>query len=138
MKTTVTKVGKLAFEATTDSGHRVIMDSSPDVGGENKGPRPMEMILMGLGSCSSIDVIMILEKARQDVKACRVEIDSTRADEVPKVFTDIHLHYVIEGNNIDPKKVERALALTAEKYCSASIMLSHTVNITHDYELIDA
>ena len=138
MKTTVTKVGKLAFEATTNSGHRVIMDSSPDVGGENKGPRPMEMILMGLGSCSSIDVIMILEKARQDVKACRVEIDSTRADEVPKVFTDIHLHYVIEGNNIDPKKVERALALTAEKYCSASIMLSHTVNITHDYELIDA
>lgn len=138
MKTTVTKVGKLAFEATTASGHRVVMDSSPDVGGENKGPRPMEMILMGLGSCSSIDVIVILEKARQDVKACRVEIESTRAPEVPKVFTDIHLHYVIEGNQIDPKKVERALKLTAEKYCSASIMLSHSVNITHDYKLIDA
>ncbi len=137
MKTTVQKIGTLAFEASTDSGHTVIMDSSPDVGGENKGPRPMEMLLMGVGGCSSIDVLLILQKARQQVTDCKVEVTAERADEDPKVFTDIHLHFIITGTALKEKQVQRALQLSAEKYCSASIMLGKTARMSHDYEIIE-
>ncbi len=137
MKTVISKIGKLAFEAKTQSGHTVVMDSAPDVGGEDRGPRPMEMLLMGLGGCTTIDVIMMLEKGRQQIIDCRVEIDAERAPDHPKVFTDIHLHFVIAGTKISTKQVERALNLSAEKYCSASIMLGKTANITHDYEIIE-
>ena len=137
MKISIEQTGKRAFTANTESGHTVVMDSSPDFGGEDKGPRPMEMLLMGLGGCTSIDVAMILEKSRQDVKSCKVNITAERADTEPKVFTDIHVHFILEGHNINPKKVEQAIELSAEKYCSASIMLGKTANIQHDFEIIE-
>ena len=136
MKTTIVKIGQRAFSASTESGHTVIMDSSPDFGGEDKGPRPMEMLLMGLGGCTSIDVIMILEKARQNVTGCRVEITAERAEEIPKIFTKIHVHFIIEGTDIDPDRVKRAINLSADKYCSASIMLGQMADISHDYEIV--
>ncbi|MFT7660645.1 MAG: putative redox protein [Gammaproteobacteria bacterium] len=137
MKITVAKKGKLAFEATTESGHSVIMDSSPDVGGENTGARPMEMLLVGLGGCSSIDVLLMLEKGRQIITDCRVEVTAERADDYPKVFTRIHLHFIVEGKKVSGKQVQRAINLSAEKYCSATIMLAKTAEITHDYEIIE-
>ena len=137
MKISIEQTGKRAFTANTESGHTVVMDSSPDFGGEDKGPRPMEMLLMGLGGCTSIDVAMILDKSRQDVKSCKVNITAERADTEPKVFTDIHVHFILEGHNINPKKVEQAIELSAEKYCSASIMLGKTANIQHDFEIIE-
>ena len=138
MKTNIQKIGRMAFSAETESGHTVIMDSSPEVGGENLGPRPMEMLLMGLGGCTSIDVCMILEKARQKVTNCKVEVSAERAQTEPKVFTDIHVHFKIEGTNLKSDKVQKAIDLSAEKYCSASIMLAQTANITHDFEIIEA
>lgn len=138
MKTNIQKIGRMAFSAETESGHTVIMDSSSEVGGDNKGPRPMEMLLMGLGGCTSIDVCMILEKARQKVTNCKVEISAERAQTEPKVFTDIHVHFKIEGSNLKSDKVQKAIDLSAEKYCSASIMLAQTANITHDFEIIEA
>lgn len=137
MKTTIVRTGAKSFSASTDSGHTVVMDASPAVGGENKGPRPMEMLLMGLGGCTSIDVTMILEKARQEIKGCKVEITAERAESIPKIFTKIHVHFIIEGKNISPERVERAIALSAEKYCSASIMLGEMADISHDFELIE-
>ncbi|MCO6429045.1 OsmC family protein [Nitrosomonas communis] len=122
----------------TESGHRVLMDGAPDIGGRNLGPRPMELILLGLGGCSAIDVILILQKSRQQITDCVVEIDATRATEDPKVFTDIHLHFIVTGTNLKLQQVERAIDLSAEKYCSASIMLKSTANITHDYEIVEA
>lgn len=114
------------------------MDGAPEAGGQNQGPRPMEMILMGLGGCTTFDVIFILKKARQDVTDCVVEIEAQRAETDPKVFTQIHLHFILTGNRLNRHQVERAINLSAEKYCSASIMLKTTVNITHDYEVIDS
>ena len=113
------------------------MDASPDVGGENRGSRPMELLLMGLGGCSSIDVMMMLNKARQQVTDCRAEIEAERADAVPAVFTRIHVHFIVSGRDISAKHVERAVKLSAEKYCSASIMLAKAAEITHDYEIIE-
>ncbi len=137
MNISVERVGKMAFSATAaGSGHTVLMDASPEVGGENKGPRPMEMLLMGLGGCTSIDVVMILEKARQEIHSCRVEISAERAETTPKVFTGIHVHFVISGNALSPERVDRAIKLSAEKYCSASIMLGEAVTITHDFEIV--
>ncbi len=127
----------MAFSAKTQSGHTLIMDASPDVGGENKGPRPMEMLLMGLGGCTSIDVLMILEKARQAVSDCKVEITARRATTDPKVFTHIHVHFTIEGNDVSADRVKKAIALSAEKYCSASIMLGQMADISHDFEIIN-
>ncbi|NCN43562.1 MAG: peroxiredoxin [Piscirickettsiaceae bacterium CG_4_9_14_3_um_filter_43_564] len=128
--------GGMAFEGTTESGHSVLMDAAPEVGGENKGARPMEMVLLGLGGCTSIDVIMMLQKAKQAVEDCQVEIRSERSDSIPKVFTKIHVHFKITGQDLNPKKVERAVNLSAEKYCSVSKMLEASVEMSHDFEII--
>lgn len=137
MKASLNKIGPIAFEATADSGHRLIMDGSPDNGGDNMGSRPMEMILMGLGGCSGIDVGLILQKSRQRVSDCKIEIEGQRADAVPAVFTNIHVHYTITGKQLDPKKVARAVSLSMEKYCSVTRMLEASVNITHDFNIVE-
>jgi putative redox protein len=137
MKARVKWVEGMAFMAEADSGHGLIMDGSPDIGGRNLGPRPMELVLMGAGGCSSIDVVMILQKSRQDVVDCQVELTAERAEENPKVFTRIHMHFVVKGRNLKPEVVERAIKLSAEKYCSATIMLAKTAEVTHDFEIID-
>ncbi|SFI27320.1 OsmC family protein [Nitrosomonas sp. Nm34] len=137
MKARIKWLDGISFRGETESGHSISIDGAPDIGGKNLGPRPMELMLLGLGGCSSIDVILILQKSRQQVADCVVEIDSTRASEDPKVFTDIHLHFIVTGKNLNPQQVERAIHLSAEKYCSASIMLRSTVNITHDFEIIE-
>ncbi|MFM7294869.1 MAG: OsmC family protein [Burkholderiales bacterium] len=137
MKTRIRWQHNVAFEAETDSGHKFMMDGSPDVGGKNLGPRPMEAVLAGTGACSAIDVILILKKARQQVTDCYVEVDAERATTDPKVFTRIHFHFVVTGKNLDAAKVARAISLSAEVYCSASAMLAKTANITNDFELIE-
>lgn len=138
MKAEVKWLGGRAFEGTPDSGHRVIMDSSPAFGGEDRGVRPMELLLLGMGGCTSIDVMNILEKSRQDVSGCVAEISADRADQDPKVFVRIHVHFKVTGRNVEAKRVERAIELSAEKYCSASIMLGKTAEITHDFEIIES
>ncbi len=138
MKARVKWVEQVSFLGETESGHAVLMDGAPAAGGRNLGPRPMEMLLLGAGGCTSFDVIGILKKSRQEVADCYVEIDAQRADEDPKVFTKIHMHFVVKGKNIKPDVVDRAIRLSAEKYCSASIMLGKTANITHDFEIIEA
>lgn len=137
MKVTIERAGPKAFLAESGSGHTVLMDASPAVGGEDRGPRPMEMLLMGLGGCTSIDVVMILEKARQVIDSCKVEISAERASNDPKVFTHIHVHFIISGEDIQPERVARAIELSAEKYCSASIMLGQVADITHDFEILE-
>lgn len=136
MKTRVKWVEGITFLGETESGHGVIMDGSPAVGGRNLGPRPMEMLLLGAGGCSSIDVIMILKKSRQAVSDCYVDISAERAETDPKVFTKIHMHFVVTGRDIKPEAVEKAVKLSAEKYCSASIMLGATAEMTHDFEIV--
>lgn len=139
MATSIKWQGGVAFEATTESGHSIIMDGSPDIGGENKGARPMEMVLVGLGGCTSIDVITMLAKSQPGlVKDCQVEITAERADSIPKVFSKIHVHFKVFGSDLNVKKVERAVNLSAEKYCSVSKMLEATVQMSHDYEIIEA
>lgn len=126
--------GDAKFVGESGSGHQVTMDGPPDHGGKNLGPRPMEMLLLGLGGCTSFDVMSILKKSRQDVTDCVAEITAERADEVPSVFTKIHVHFIVKGNNLKENLVKRAVSLSAEKYCSASIMLEKAgVEITHDY-----
>ena len=137
MKATVRWAGKASFEGRSESGHALVMDGSPEIGGENRGPRPMEMLLLGLGGCTSIDVMLILGKGRQDVTDCVVEIDAERAPTEPKVFTRIHVHFVVSGRRLDAKRVEKAIQLSADKYCSASIMLGKTAAITHDFEIVE-
>jgi putative redox protein len=137
MKATIKWAGKASFEGLSETGHTVVMDGSPDIGGENRGPRPMEMLLLGLGGCTSIDVMLILGKARQDVTDCVAHIDAERAPTDPKVFTKIHVHFVVSGRKVDPKRVEKAIQLSAEKYCSASIMLGKTAVMTHDFEIVE-
>lgn len=130
--------GKVHFTAVGDSGQEVTIDGPPDAGGENRGSRPMELVLMGLGGCTSYDVVNILTKSRQDVVDCVTEIDAERADSVPAVFERIHIHFIVSGRNLDEKRVARAVSLSAGKYCSASIMLERAgVHISHDYEIID-
>lgn len=133
MKADVTWVGGAAFVGETASGHRILMDGAPEGGGKNLGPRPMETLLVAMGGCSSYDVVHILRRARQQVKDCRLEMSATRAETDPKVFTDIHLKFIVTGDDLDEKQVERAIKLSAEKYCSASIMLGKTANITHSH-----
>ena len=128
----------MTFVGESDSGHSVVMDSSPDAGGRDLGVRPMEMLLLGLGGCTSIDVVSILKKSRQQITACEAGIEAERADEVPRVFTRIHIHFVVSGKDLDVSKVERAINLSAEKYCSASRMLEKAATITHDYEIVEA
>lgn len=137
MKARVKWVEGMAFMAEADSGHAIVMDGAPDIGGRNLGPRPMEMVLMGAGGCTSIDVVMILQKSRQDVVDCQVELTADRSEDHPKVFTKIHFHFVVKGRNLNPATVERAINLSAEKYCSATIMLAKTAEITHDFEIVE-
>ena len=125
-----------SLEGLTQSGHSVVMDRSPDAGGKNLGARPMEMMLLSLGGCTLIDVILILRKSRQNFSDIRIEIDAERADEIPQVFTKIHLHFVVIAADIDASRVERAINLSAEKYCSASRMLESIAEITHDFEIL--
>jgi len=125
-----------ALEGLSESGHRVLMDRSPKAGGHNLGARPMEMLLLGLGGCTLIDVILILRKSRQVFSDIRVDIDAERAETIPQVFTRIHLHFVVTADEIEPSRVERAISLSAEKYCSASKMFDSVAQITHDFEIL--
>jgi len=127
----------VAFVAETESSHAFVMDGSPEGGGRNLGPRPMETVLAGTGGCTAYDVVTILRKTRQDVTDVAVEVDAERAPADPKVFTRIHMHFVVKGRGVKPEAVERAIRMSAEKYCSASIMLGKTAEITHDYEIIE-
>jgi putative redox protein len=136
MKATIEWTGEASFSATSGTGHKVQMDGPPDHGGQNLGPRPMEMLLMGMGGCASFDVMNILKKGRQDVTACRAELSAERADAIPAVFTSIHLHFIVSGNNLKDKQVQRAVSLSAEKYCSASIMFEQAgVKLSHSHEI---
>lgn len=137
MKARVKWVEGTLMVGESGSGHAVVMDGPPDLGGRNLGVRPMEMLLLGMGGCTEFDVMMILGKSRQDVTSCEVQLEAERAPSEPKVFTRIHAHFVIRGRNLSQKHVERAIALSAEKFCSASIMLGKTAEITHDYEIIE-
>lgn len=139
MKAEIRWRGDACFEANSGSGHTLVMDGPPEHGGSNQGARPMETLLMGLGGCSAFDVVHILQKARQAVHDCRCEMTAERADEVPAVFTRIHLHFVVIGDNLKDSQVARAVSLSAEKYCSASIMLARGgVEITHSYAIESA
>ena len=138
MKARVKWVEDVCFMGETESGHAVIMDASPEVGGRNLGMRPMEMLLVGMGGCSSIDVVTILKKSRQPITDCVAEISAERADDIPKVFTKIHVHFVVTGKGLNPSQVERAVNLSAEKYCSASIMLGKAAQISHDFEIVES
>ncbi len=138
MQTSVHWLENVAFEAKSESGHSIVMDGSAEYGGENRGPRPMELILMGLGGCASFDIVTILKKSRQDIQDVVCQLKAERADTIPAVFTKIHLHFVVTGKDIKEKQVAKAVELSAEKYCSASKMLSDGgVEITHDYEIIE-
>lgn len=138
MKARVKWLDNMSFVGESGSGHSVVMDGPPELGGRNLGVRPMEMLLLGLGGCSSFDVVLILQKSKQQVIDCEVEIEAERADKEPKVFTRIHLHFIVSGRNLAVDKVERAIKLSAEKYCSASIMLAKTAAVTHDFEVREA
>jgi putative redox protein len=138
MKIKLDWMENVAFKAVTESGHTLIMDGAPEGGGRNLGPRPMETVLAGTGGCTAYDVVTILRKSRQDISGCTVNIDADRAETDPKVFTRIHFHFIITGRNIKREQVERAIHLSAEKYCSASIMLAKTAKISHDYEIVEA
>ena len=138
MKTTIKWVDNVMFVGETGSGHSVVMDGPLEHGGKNLGIRPMEMLLLGMGGCSSIDVMQILEKGRQDVTDCVAEITAERVETIPKVFSKIHLHFIVTGKDLKEAVVARAIKLSAEKYCSASIMLEKAVEITHDFEIVEA
>ncbi|HED14257.1 MAG TPA: OsmC family protein [Gammaproteobacteria bacterium] len=137
MKASVTLRDGVCFEGRTDSGHTLVMDGAPEQGGQNNGPRPMEMLLLGLGGCTAFDVVTILRRGRQQVSDCQVEISAQRAPEDPKVFTEITLHYRLFGTVLSSKRVAKAIELSAKKYCSASIMLGKTAIIRHDFEIIE-
>lgn len=128
----------MTFVGESGSGHSVVMDGSPDAGGRDLGVRPMEMLLLGLGGCTAFDVISILRKSRQNVIDCEINIEAERATEIPKVFTQIHLHFVVSGRELKADRVEKAVNLSADKYCSASQMLGKVATITHDFEIVEA
>ncbi|MEZ5451719.1 MAG: OsmC family protein [Thiothrix sp.] len=138
MKARVKWLDNMSFVGESGSGHSVVMDGPPELGGRNLGVRPMEMLLLGLGGCSAFDVVLILQKSKQQVVDCEVQIEAGRAEKEPKVFTRIHLHFIVTGRNLAEDKVERAIKLSAEKYCSASIMLAKTAEVTHDFEMREA
>lgn len=135
MKARIKWIEGMAWLAEADSGHGLVLDAAPDIGGRNLGARPMETVLMGLGGCTAIDVKLILQKSKQQVTDCQIEIEAERADTEPKVFSKIHLHFIVSGHDLSEKHVKRALDLSAEKYCSVSQMLNKTAEITHDYEI---
>jgi putative redox protein len=137
MKATVKWLDHMSFVGESGSGHSIVMDGAPEVGGRNMGVRPMEMVLLGMGGCTAFDLVLILRRQRQAISDCQVELEAERATEVPKVFTKIHVHYIVSGKDLDENKVARAVKMTAEKYCSVSIMLSASVEITHDFEIVE-
>ena len=136
MNISVNWVDGMLMVGKSHSGHSITMDGPPEIGGENLGVRPMEMLLLGVAGCTMIDVVTTLKKMRQDLTNCETKLSAERADEHPKVFTDIHIQFIVKGQDLDPKKVEKAIILSAEKYCSASIMLGKTASITHDFEIV--
>lgn len=136
MECKVKWIDGVSFVAETGSGHAVVMDGAPEGGGRNLGPRPMEMVLLGTGGCSAYDVVVILRKSGQEISDCSVELKAERAETDPKIFTRIHMHFVLRGRNLKQSMVESAIKLSQQKYCSASIMLGKTAAITHDYEII--
>ncbi|HSQ07434.1 MAG TPA: OsmC family protein [Chromatiaceae bacterium] len=138
MKARIKWIEGAAMLGEAGSGHGVLMDGPPDFGGRNLGVRPMEMLLLGMGGCTEFDVLLILRKARQEVTDCVVELEAERAETDPKVFTRIHAHFILTGKGLSEKQVERAIKLSAEKFCSASIMLGATAAITHDFEIREA
>ena len=138
LKATIRWLGNVAFSGETDGGHAVVMDGSPDAGGQNLGPRPMETVLLGTGACRAYDVVHILKKSREPITDCVVELTSERALTDPKVFTSIHFHFIVTGDGLNPDKVQRAIKLSAEVYCSASAMLAKTAQVTHDFEIVAA
>ena len=137
MKSSITWVDNVRFVARAGSGHSVGVDGPPEAGGDNAGFRPMELLRTGMGACTAFDVVSILRKGRAPVTGCQVEVEADRAEEIPQVFTRIHVHFIVRGHDLNPAQVERAVALSAEKYCSASIMLAKTADITHDFEIVD-
>ncbi len=138
MEARIKWVDGASFVATSGSGHSVVTDGAPEHGGRNLGARPMELLLMGMGGCTAFDVLHILRKARQPVEDCEVRLSAERAETEPKVFTRIHVSFVLTGQGLSEKHVARAVNLSAEKYCSASLMLGKTAEITHDFEIVDA
>ena len=136
MNISVNWVDGMLMVGKSHSGHSITMDGPHEIGGENLGVRPMEMLLLGVAGCTMIDVVTTLKKMRQDLTNCETKLSAERADEHPKVFTDIHIQFIVKGQDLDPKKVEKAITLSAEKYCSASIMLGKTASITHDFEIV--
>ncbi len=136
MKARVKWVEQASFLGETESNHAVLMDGPPTAGGRNLGPRPMEMLLVGTGGCTCFDVVSILKKSRQMISDCYVELEAERAETDPKIFTKIHMHFVVTGKDVKPETVEKAIKLSAEKYCSASIMLGQSATITHDFEVV--
>lgn len=135
MKTRITWLEDMTYVARSPSGHALVLDGPPELGGHNLGPRPMEMVLMGMGGCTAVDVVHILRKARQDLRGCELQVEAERADSDPKVFTRIRVHFILTGKDLSAKHVERAIELSAEKYCSASIMLGKTARISHTFEI---
>ena len=137
MNISVNWVDGLLMVGKSDSGHTITMDGPPESGGENLGVRPMEMLLLGVAGCTMIDIVTTLKKMRQDLSHLETKINAERATDHPKVFTDIHIQFILKGQDLDEKKVDKAITLSAEKYCSASIMLGETATITHDFEVIE-
>jgi putative redox protein len=136
MKAKLKLIENVCWLAQADSGHGVVIDGSPEIGGQNLGTRPMELVLMGLGGCSAMDVVSIMRKQRLEVTDCVIELEAERATTDPKIFTKIHIHYIVTGHNLKEAQVKRAVDLSAEKYCSVSAMLGKSAEITHDYKII--
>ena len=137
MNISVNWIDGMLMVGKSHSGHSITMDGPPEIGGNNLGVRPMEMLLLGVAGCTMIDVVTTLKKMRQDLTNCETKLSAERADEHPKVFTDIHIQFIVKGKDLDPKKVEKAITLSAKKYCSASIMLGKTASISHDFEIVE-
>ncbi|RKZ44263.1 MAG: OsmC family protein [Candidatus Parabeggiatoa sp. nov. 3] len=137
MKARIKWVENACLMAEAESGHGIVIDGAGEIGGRNLGVRPMEMILMGLGGCTAMDVLSILKKQRQNITDCVIEVSGQRREQPPKIFTDIHIHYIITGRDLKNTKVKRAVDLSAESYCSVSAMLGKSANITHDYEIVE-
>ena len=137
MNASVKWVDGMLMVGESGSGHAVVMDGPVEFGGKDLGIRPMEMLLLGMAGCTTVDVVGTLEKMREKLSDCQAQISAVRSDEYPKVFTNIHVHFIIKGEQINPSKVEKAIKLSSEKYCSASIMLGETADITHDFEIIE-
>jgi len=137
MKARVKWLDNMSFVGESGSGHSVVMDGAPDSGGRNLAARPMEMVLLGMGGCTAFDVVAILKKARQPIDDCIVELSAERAEDIPRIFTKIHVQYIVKGRGLSEKQVEKAVNLTAEKYCSVSIMLAKSAEITHDFKILE-